>query len=402
MSITCDLAVRLGDLELKNPFIVGSGPTVKNVDQIKAAADSGWAGASVKLAIDPAPYLSHPPRYRWLKKEKIHIFTAEKRLNTEEALAVVEEGRKIREDFLVIPTLTYDGEDYEGWGRLAKRFVDAGARALELNLCCPNMSFNLSNTGTQTKKNTGASLGNDLEGLPKAVGEVTKSVSVPIIVKLSPEGNRLPPAAHAALQAGAAAVGHSGNRLGIPDVDIRKPFAPVYRLQDQITLGCMSGPWLRPLALRDTYQMRHALGKEPFIIGSGGVSDLESAVQQILVGADAVWVCTETMLRGFDWLPKVLDRLTDYMQEMGFATIRDFRDLLHKNIAAADELRIHPGQAEVDREKCTSCGLCWKIGHCSAISHDEGTTIIDPELCLACSTCVDVCPKQAIRVKEIR
>ena len=124
----------------------------------------------------------------------------------------------------------------------------------------------------------------------------------------------------------------------------------MYRLQDQITLGCMSGPWLEPLALRDTYQMRHALGKEPFIIGSGGVYDLDSAVRQIMVGADAVWVCTETMIRGFDWLPKVLEGLEAYMKEMGFAGIRDFRDLLHKNLTSARRgSTIHKGQCR--------CGL---------------------------------------------
>ncbi len=398
--MSVDLSVKLGGVRFKNPFIVGSGPTVKNLDQIKQAADSGWAGASIKLAIDPFPYLNLPPRYRWLKKEKIHIFTAEKRLNAEEALSVLEDARKVRDDFVLIPTLTYDGEDDEGWGRLAKRFADAGARVIELNMCCPNMSFNLSNTGTQTKKNTGASLGNDLENLPKAIAEVVKNAPVPVIVKLSPEGNRLPPAAYVAIKAGAAAVGHSGNRLGIPNVDIRRPFDPVYRLQDQITLGCISGPWLEPLALRDTYQMRHGLGKDPFIIGSGGVRDLESAVRQIMVGADAVWVCTETMIRGFDWLPKTLEGLESYMEEMGFKTIRDFRDLLHKNITSADGLTIRQGHAELDKDKCVNCGACWKIGHCSAISHDEGVTVIDAERCLACSTCVDVCPKQAIRMRE--
>lgn len=401
MSDTVDLSVRMGDVVFRNPFIVGSGPTVKNVDQIKMAQDNGWAGASLKLAIDPFPYLNLPPRYRWLKKEKYHIFTAEKRLTAKEALDVVEEARRVTKDFVLIPTITYDGEDYEGWGRLAKRFEDAGAHVIELNMCCPNMSFNLSNTGAATKKNTGASLGNDLENLPKAVGEVIDAVSIPVIVKFSPEGNRLAAASDVALRAGAAGVGHSGNRLGIPDIDIRRPLQSIYRLQDQITLGCMSGPWLRPLALRDTYQMRLALGGEPFIIGSGGVSNLESAVQQIMVGSDAVWICTETMIRGFDFLPKMLDGLTAYMKEMGYAKIRDFRDLLHRNIKSAQDLTIHDGRAEIDQEVCTRCGLCWKIGHCCAISHtDEGVTTIDPELCLACSTCVDICPRGAISMRS--
>ncbi len=395
-----DLRVRMGPLTLRNPFLVGSGPTAKNVDQIRMAADNGWAGASLKLAIDPVPYLSFPPRYRWLKKEKIHIFTAEKRLTPYEALTAVEDARKAVEDFAIIPTITYDGEDYAGWGRLARRFEEAGAHAIELNMCCPNMSFNLSSTGTSTEKSTGASLGNDLENLPKAVRFVTEAVTVPVIVKFSPEGNRLAASSRAALDAGAMAVGHAGNRLGIPDVDIRKPLDPVYRLQDEITLGCISGPWLRPLALRDTYQMRHHLGTDAFIIGSGGITDLQSAVQQIMVGSDAVWICTETMLRGFGWLPRLLDEFVDYMQAMEFETIRDVRDLLHRNITSAQALTIRDGYAAVDTEKCTSCGLCWKIGHCDAIHHSDGTTVVDPALCLACSTCVDVCPAKAIRMVE--
>lgn len=399
-SSSADLNVQLGSLSLRNPFLVGSGPTVKNVDQMRMAADNGWAGASIKLAIDPVPYLSFPPRYRWLKKEKIHIFTAEKRLTADEALSVVEQARSAVQDFAIIPTITYDGQDYEGWGRLARRFEEAGAHAVELNMCCPNMSFNLSSTGTSTEKSTGASLGNDLANLPRAVRSVVDAVSVPVIVKFSPEGNQLAAAGRVALDAGAAAVGHAGNRLGIPDIDITRPLDPVYRLQDQVTLGCISGPWLRPLALRDTYQMRHYLGPDAFIIGSGGISDLQSSVQQIMVGSDAVWICTETMIRGFDWLPRLLDKLVDYMRSMQFCTIGDMRDLLHQNIASAQELTIHDGYAAVDPDTCTNCGLCWKIGHCDAIRHDEGTTVIDPELCLACSTCVDVCPRSAIRMVE--
>ena len=398
--MSVDLSVTLKGIKFRNPFLVGSGPTVKNLDQIKAAADSGWAGASIKLAIDPFPYLDLPPRYRWLAREKLHIFTAEKRLTAAQSLSLLEESRKVRDDFIVIPTLTYDGEDYEGWGRLAKRFVEAGARIIELNMCCPNMSFNVSNTGVQTKKCTGASLGNDFENLPKVVRIVTEAVSVPVIVKLCPDGNQIGFASRIAITAGAAAVGNSANRLGIPDIDILHPGDSIYRLQDEITLGCLSGPWARPLALRDTYQMRTALGPEAFIIGSGGISDLSSAVQQIMTGCDAVWICTETMLRGFDWLAKTLDELEKYMSAMGYASVRDFRDILLGNIVSAQDLTIHKGYAEVDAEKCTACGSCLKIGHCDALRLDKGKARVDTSHCLACSTCADVCPRRAIRMRK--
>jgi dihydroorotate dehydrogenase/Pyruvate/2-oxoacid:ferredoxin oxidoreductase delta subunit len=397
-----DFSVDLKGIKFRNPFLVGSGPTVKNLNQIKAAADSLWAGASIKLAIDPSPYINHAPRYRWFARERLHIFTAEKRLTTNEALSLLEEGRKVRDDFIVIPNLTYDGEDYKGWAKLAKRFTDAGARIIELNMCCPNMSFNVLATGAEIKKCTGASLGSDFENLPKVIRIITEAVSVPVIVKLCPDGNQLAAASRIAIEAGAAAVGHAANRLGIPDIDIRNPGTSIYRLQDQITLGCLSGPWIRPLALRDTYEMRKALGKESFIISSGGVSDLASAVQQIMVGSDMIWICTETMLRGFDWLPKMLDELENYMKDMGYDNLKDFRDILLNNIVSAEELTIHQGYAEAYPAKCCACGRCLKAGHCDAINLDKGKAEINRSKCLGCSTCVDVCPRQAINMIKYR
>ncbi len=396
-----DLSVKLGDIKLRNPFIVGSGPTVKTLDQIKEAEDNSWAAVSFKLAIDPFPYINLPPRYRWLKKEKIHIFTAETRLTPDASLKLLDDAKKVTSEILLIPNITYDGPDWEGWARMAKQFEEAGAHAVELNMCCPNMSFNVQATGKEIEEATGASLGSDLQALPKVIKHITDEVNIPVIVKLTPEGGRIAQAAEVSLKAGAAAVGSAANRLGIPDIDIRNPMGTIYRLQDNITLGCISGPWLKPLALRDTYEMRFHLDKEAFIIGSGGVNDLQSAVQQIMVGADAVWVCTETMLRGFDWLPKLLDNLKSYMQEMGYGRVADFRDMLLKNIKTSQELIVYKGHAVIDPDKCNSCGLCWKIGHCQAIIHPDGITNIAPERCLACSTCVDICPQKAISMEEL-
>ena len=77
------LPVRIGDVELKNPFVVASGPTTKRIEQLELAERCGWAAASLKHTFNPAPYISYEPRYRWLKKEKLHIFTAEHRLDME-------------------------------------------------------------------------------------------------------------------------------------------------------------------------------------------------------------------------------------------------------------------------------------------------------------------------------
>ena len=396
MADDIDLSTRLGPLQLKNPFIVGSGPTVRTAAQIKAAEEAGWAAASLKLTIDPAPYVSLPPRYRWLRRSRMHIFTAETRLTPEKGLRLMDEARARTKDILLFANIAYDGPDLDGWGRMAKQFEDAGAHAIELNMCCPNMSFNISATGTSTEKSTGASLGSDIDVLPGVIRSVLQSVKIPVIAKLTPEGGRVAAAALACANAGASAVGSTGNRLGIPDIDIRAPLKPFYRLQDGLTLGCLSGPWIRPLALRDTFEMRRRLGAGPSVIGSGGVSDLQSAVEQIMMGADAVWICTETMLRGFSWMGKLLQELRAYMKEMGWSHIAQFQGLLIQEVRSAAELVMHSGHAVLDEAACTRCGVCWEIGHCPAISHPDGKTVIDASKCLACSTCVDVCARGAL------
>jgi dihydroorotate dehydrogenase/Pyruvate/2-oxoacid:ferredoxin oxidoreductase delta subunit len=396
MADSIDISTSIGGMTLANPFIVGSGPTVRTVTQIKAAEDAGWAAASLKLTMDPAPYVSLPPRYRWLRAQKMHTFTAEKRLNLAEGLKLTADARAATTAIKIIANISHEGNEAASWAALARRFEQAGAHALELNMCCPNMSYNTSATGQATGKATGASLGADVPTLSAIVSAVCAAVAVPVIVKLTPEGGRVAEAAAAAMTAGAAAVGSAANRLGLPDIDIHNPLGPFYRLQDGITLGCLSGPWIRPFALRDTYEIRRRVGPGARVIGSGGVSDLSSAVQQIMTGADALWICTETMIRGFAWMTRLLEELRSYMKEMGWTKLKEFRDMILPTVHSAGELVIHPGHAAVDKTLCTDCGTCWDIGHCLAITHPDGGMRIDAARCTGCSTCVDLCPRKAI------
>jgi Pyruvate/2-oxoacid:ferredoxin oxidoreductase delta subunit len=127
---------------------------------------------------------------------------------------------------------------------------------------------------------------------------------------------------------------------------------------------------------------------------------MEDAVEMMMCGADSIGVCTETMLSGFGFLEKWMKSLKTYMQKMGFQGARDFRDLLIQEIKSAAELTVWAGVAQVDPEKCSSCGLCVEIGHCNAIVLTDATASINPDLCQGCSTCIDICPKKAIHMME--
>jgi dihydroorotate dehydrogenase/Pyruvate/2-oxoacid:ferredoxin oxidoreductase delta subunit len=399
-----ELPVRIGGVTLRNPFVVASGPTVKSVEQLELIEKSGWGAASTKQTYNPRPYINYDPRYRWLKKEKIHIFTAEYRLDMENGLRLIEQARKSCKDLVLIANYSDSGTQVESWLEGAKRFEAAGTQILELNFCCPNMSFSVDVSDKQSKDHrpsSGASMGQDENAVSLVVSTLRKALGIPIIAKLTAEGGRIGEVSKAAFEAGASAVSGVANRLGIPPIDIWNYKKSIYNLQGENTLGCLSGPWIKPLSMRDVFEMRKMVGPDPHINGTGGIASMEDAVQMMMCGADSIGLCTETMLHGFGFLEKWMKALKEYMERMGFKTARDMRDLLIPEIKSAAELTVWAGYAEVDEKKCSGCGLCVDIGHCNAIVlTDAKLASIDPALCKGCSTCIDLCPKSAIQMIE--
>ena len=394
------LPVEVGGVTFRNPCFVGSGPTAKSVSQLVRASELGWAGASIKLTFDPKPYVNLEPRYGWFKGDKYLAFSAETRLVYEEGLRLVEESRQRTKDFVIMANITYAGDKpgVEGWVDMAKRFEAAGAHVIELNMCCPNMSFNVQVSGTtDTAHQTGASLGQNPEALSYITREVKQAVGIPVFVKLTPEGGRIAQVAKACFDAGADAVGGTANRLGIPPVDIRNPLKGPYALQDEPSMSCMSGPWIRPLGLRDIYEIRKLVGPQAVITGSGGIQEMEDVVQAAMCGADLMCMCTATMLKGFELLPPLIRDLKAYMAEMGYAKFQDMRDILVGAIKPAPELTIRKGVArkkDVDApcKIAATCKLCQRICASEAIRFEGDTPVVDDGLCHACGMCVQLCP----------
>ena len=397
------LPVEAGGLKLRNPFIVASGPTAKTAEQLVEAETWGWAGACIKLTMDPSPYVNLPPRYRWLAKRGIHIFTAETRLELEEGLRLIEQGRRRTREIVLFANFAYTGkEGVRGWVRMAKRFEEAGAHALELNLCCPNMSFNVAkSSGASSFPASGASIGTD----PAAVGQIVRAVKpsadVPVFAKISPEAGNIADVAAAAFAAGADGVTSVANRLGMPPFDPHDPAGAFYRAQRGMSLGCLSGPVLAPLGMRDVFEIRKRVGGTGCIVGTGGVASAKDAVRFAMCGADLVGICTQTMVRGFAFLPGWIGSVKEFLAEEGLGSWRELRDGLHEHMRPASGLDIVDARTEVNEAACTGCGLCLAIGHCFAISMTgDKKAVVDPARCTACSTCMDVCKVGALRMVE--
>jgi len=395
------LPLKVAGLQFRNNFVVGAGPTVKTVEMIKEIERCGWGGASLKLSIDPT-YISVPPRYRWLKKQKYHAFTAETRLTLDEGLRLMEQARKQTSELIVYANIAYAGkEGLEGWIGMAKRYEEAGAHVIELNMCCPNMSYNVRSSGGDTVTVSGASLGSDAEIVSRIASAVQRAVEIPVFVKLTPEGGNVGDVAKACFDKGIPSVGSTGNRLAIPDFDIFEPEKGICHLQDEPTLACFSGPWLKPLALRDVYEMRLQCKPENMVMGSGGVEHWTDAVQMIMCGADFVQICTATMIKGFGIVADIVKNIKNFMEEKKYTDYRDFRDIVASRITPTTDLTLYRGNAIVEDEKCTGCEMCLSIGHCYAITFENKKAKIMVDDCTGCGTCTDVCPAGAVTMKKL-
>jgi dihydroorotate dehydrogenase len=396
------MSFEVAGLKFRNPFVVASGPATKHIKQLVEAERCGWGGASLKLAIEPAPYINLDPRYRWWKREHYLAFSAEKRLTLDEALKLTEQGRKQTRELIILANIAYTGgKGMDGWLDMARRFVGAGAHGLELNMCCPNMSFNLKVSGEQERTaQSGASLGQNAAVVGMATRIIADAVGVPVFVKLTPEGGRIAEVAQACFESGASVVGTTANRLAIPDFDIHDPGHGPFQFQAEPSVACFSGAWVKPLALRDVFEIRKKVGPTFCILGTGGVRDYVDAVQMMMCGADMIGICTEVMLQGFGFLPGLLKHIEKFMSRHGYRSYTDFRDMAVKAMTPADKLTLKQGYARVAPELCDGCGRCERIGHCHAIVLEDKKAIVDPHHCTGCSTCRDVCHAGAISFVE--
>jgi dihydroorotate dehydrogenase/NAD-dependent dihydropyrimidine dehydrogenase PreA subunit len=264
------------------------------------------------------------------------------------------------------------------------------------------MSFNLKVSGAHERTaQSGASLGQNTEIVGMATKIIADAVDVPVFVKLTPEGGRIAEVAQACFENGAAVVGTTANRLAIPEFDIDDPGSGPFRFQDRPSMACFSGGWLKPLALRDVFEIRKKVGPKPCVLGTGGVSNHVDAIQMIMCGADMIGICTEVMLRGFGILPAMLKSIEKFMTRHGYKSYRDFRDMMVEAITPADNLTITDVVAQVQPDLCDGCGRCERIGHCYAITLKDEKAIVDPSQCTGCTTCQDVCHADAFSFVEV-
>lgn len=294
------LGVNIAGISFKNPIIAASGTFGFGIEYEKYMDLNRLGGISVKgLTLEPREG-NPPPRIAetpsgilnsvGLQNPGIHHFI------TKDLPAL----RKYETTIIA----NINGNTLEEYCQLAEILQDTPVDMVELNLSCPNV------------KEGGIAFGTDAETVYTITKAVKNHTYQPLIVKLTPNVTDITEIGLGAQEAGADAISLVNTFLGMAiDIRTRKPILA------NVT-GGLSGPAIKPIALRMVWQVSRAV--EIPVIGMGGIMTGEDVVEFLLAGASAVSIGTANLVSPIAMID-VIDELKDYMIENGVSHIQELK-----------------------------------------------------------------------------
>jgi dihydroorotate dehydrogenase subfamily 1 len=312
------LEINVDGLTFPNPFIIGSGPPSTNAKIMCKAFAAGWGGVVAKTtSLTDTPVINVQPRYGKLRspgKDNVGFQNIEliSDATFEDWEKYYKETKDAYPDRILIGSIM---ESYEKgrWQELAGRCLEAGCDSLELNFSCPH---------GHPERGMGAAMGQN----PAMVEEVTRWVvevagGKPVWAKMTPNITDIRIPATSAQRAGADGVSAINTILACIGINL-KTLKPQPTVEGHSTFGGYSYLAVRPIALRMVAQIARELPGFT-ISGIGGVTDANSAIEHMLVGASTVQSCTGPMLQGFDMVKEMIDGTEAFLDQHGFDSVSE-------------------------------------------------------------------------------
>ncbi|MBR2300196.1 MAG: NAD-dependent dihydropyrimidine dehydrogenase subunit PreA [Alphaproteobacteria bacterium] len=389
------LKTKILDIDLENPFLLASAPPTARIDSIDKAFTLGWGGAVFKtITPDNLEMIEASPRYAsWRIGSKVcgfENFELLSHLSVQEWIDGIFYLREKHPSKVQIASIMAPVVKQE-WQNLVKTLNQTPIDAFELNFSCPH---------GMPEKGIGMAIGTH----PEISAEVTKWVKEvaqkPVFVKLSPNVSNIAEIVTAVENAGADGLSGINSVQSLMGIDL-DTFEPQPNVNGKSTFGGYSGIAVKPIGLRCVAQMRQTSNLP--ILGIGGISSWQDAAEYMTVGADAVQVCTEVMLNGYQIITKLKQGLLSYLESKGFNSPFDLKNRAIANLSAHENLnkskQVYP---KIDDEACIKCQrcvmLCDESEH-SALSFQNGHIELNKARCVGCSLCRQACPKLAISMK---
>jgi dihydroorotate dehydrogenase (NAD+) catalytic subunit len=290
--------VNLAGIELKNPVMTASG-TFGSGEEYSEMIDLNHLGAVVTKGVANVPWPGNPtPRIAETYGGMINAIG----LQNPGMEVFVQRDVPFLKQYDTKIIVNVCGKTTEDYLQVVERLADEPVDMLEINISCPNV------------KEGGIAFGQDPKAVEAITREVKKYAKQPVIMKLSPNVTDIAVMAKAA-EAGGADVLSLINTLTGMKIDInRRTFAVANKT------GGLSGPAIKPIAVRMVYQVANAV-KIP-VIGMGGIMNAEDAIEFILAGATAVSVGTANFRNPYA-ASEVVKGIEDYMKKYGVDDIHD-------------------------------------------------------------------------------
>jgi dihydroorotate dehydrogenase (NAD+) catalytic subunit len=295
---TIDLAVRLGRLPLSNPIMVASG-TFGYAREMAGLVDLARLGAIVPKTITAEPRAGNAP---WRTVETPAGMLNSIGLDNDGIVAFIEHHLPYLGGLGVPIVVSIAGHDYDEFVAMAARLDSAsGLAAIELNLSCPNVSG-------------GVDFGIDAEMCRRVVAGSRSVCRWPILAKLTPNVADIASIAQGAAAGGADAISVINTCLGMA-VDWRRRRPLLGNV-----MGGLSGPAIKPIALRAVYQVARAV-KIP-IVGIGGIATIDDVMEFAVAGATAVQIGTANFYNPTVTM-NLLDELPAAVEQFGASRFAD-------------------------------------------------------------------------------
>jgi len=298
------LGVDLAGLRLANPTMLASGILGLSAESLGNIVKTG-AGAIVTKSVGLKPRKGYPNPT--VVQASCGLINAMGLPNPgiNEFIKEIREAKNFDVPFIV-SVYGFSAEEYV---RVAKKAVDAGADAVELNVSCPHVG------------ETGSEIGQNPKLLAEVVRKVKTVVEKPVFVKLSPNVTNIAEIAEVTAKAGADAI-TAINTVKAMAIDTE---TAIPLLSNKI--GGLSGPAIKPIAVRCVYEI-HERVKLP-IIGCGGVTNWRDATEFLLAGASAVQIGTAVAIKGPNMFKSIIRGINAYLKKKGLKSVKEIVGLSH-------------------------------------------------------------------------
>lgn len=308
--VVADLSVTLCGVRLPNPLVLASGILGTTAELMERVGRCG-AGAVTSKSCSPEPRAGHPnPTVLDWGYGLINAVGLANPGVDEEVEILIEARRRLHA--LGVPLVaSVFADSVAGFAYVVRRVCEAEPDLVELNISCPNVH---------------EEFGRPFALDPAAAADVTRAArpdcSCPMFVKLSPNVTDIVAVARAVAAAGAdglTAINTVGPGMVI-DVDSGWPI-----LANRV--GGVSGPAIRPIAVRAVYDLAAAVDLP--IIGTGGVATARDVAEMLMAGASAVGVGSAVIEGGPEVFGRLRDDLRQFMLDRGYKSIGEMRGLAH-------------------------------------------------------------------------